>query len=130
MSRMDTDRSNYSLIRVIRVIRGCPISNTTLNELHHHDTTPLRNFLSEILHSATFVTPEDQSMKRLLSSAAIVLALAFQTGIAQQPAPQSAGRGGGQGRGASQPPVQAKPEELAKINDKTEQNAALVKDLK
>src|SRR5438046_4432141 len=69
-------------------------------------------------------------MKRVLSSATIVLALAFQTGIAQQPAPQSAGRGGGQGRGGTPPPVQAKPEELAKIKDKTEQIEALVKDLK
>src|SRR5438128_2447506 len=38
-----------------------------------------------------------------------------QTGIAQQPAPQSAARGGGQGRGGTPPPIQAKPEELAKI---------------
>ena len=69
-------------------------------------------------------------MKRLLSSATIVLALAFQTGIAQQPAPPAAARGGGQGRNATPPPVQAKPEELAKIKDKTGQIEALVKDLK
>src|SRR5438876_12347498 len=69
-------------------------------------------------------------MKRVLSSATIVLALALQTGIAQQPAPPAAAGGGGQGRGATPPPVQAKPEELAKIKDKTEQIEALVKDLK
>ena len=66
-------------------------------------------------------------MKRLLPSATIVLALAFQQAIAQQPA----ARGGGQGRGAATPPpVQAKPEELAKITEKTAQIDALVKDLK
>ncbi len=67
-------------------------------------------------------------MKRLFTSATIVLALAFQTGIAQQPAPPPAARGGG--RGATPPPVQAKPEELSKIKDKTGQIESLVKDLK
>src|SRR6267143_915824 len=70
------------------------------------------------------------SMKRVLSSATILVTLAFQTGIAQQPAPPAAARGGGQRRGATPPPVQAKPEELAKIKDKTGQIEALVKDLK
>src|SRR4026207_1164636 len=69
-------------------------------------------------------------MKRLLSYATIVLALAFQTGIPQQPAPPAAARGGDQGRGATPPPIQAKPEELAKIKEKTGQIEALVKDLK
>jgi len=69
-------------------------------------------------------------MKRLLSYAIIVLALAFQTGIPQQPAPPTAARGGGQGRGATPPPVQATPEELAKIKEKTGQIEAFVKDLK
>src|SRR5437867_565390 len=69
-------------------------------------------------------------MKRLLSSATVILTLAVQTGIAQQPAPPAAARAGGQGRGATPPPIQAKPEELAKIRDKTVQIEALVKDLK
>jgi pimeloyl-ACP methyl ester carboxylesterase len=70
-------------------------------------------------------------MKRFFLSAAIVLALAFQPAIAQTntPAPAPVPRAGGQGRGAAQP-VQAKPEELAKIKDETEQIEALVKDLK
>lgn len=70
-------------------------------------------------------------MKRLVPSATIVLALAFQPVIAQQPAAPPAARGAGQGRGnPPPPPVQAKPEELAQIKDKTEQIAAIVKDLK
>src|ERR1022692_760333 len=69
----------------------------------------------------------DPSMKRLLFSATIVLALAFQAAIAQTNTP--APRAGGQGRGAAQP-VQAQPEDLAKIKEKTGQIEALVKDLK
>src|ERR1700690_1628629 len=68
-------------------------------------------------------------MKRLLFSAAIVLALAFQPAFAQTNSPATAPRAGGQGRGAAQP-VKAKPEELAKIKEKTEQIESLVKDLK
>src|SRR5258708_2232404 len=72
----------------------------------------------------------NQSMKRLLSTATILLAVAFQPGIAQTPAPAPATRGAATGRGAPPPPIQAKPEELAKIKEKTEQIEALVKDLK
>jgi len=75
-------------------------------------------------------------MKQLLSSATIVLALAFQSAIAQTPAPPSAtpaptpaARGGGQGKSAA-PSVQATPEELSKIKEKTAQIEALVKELK
>jgi pimeloyl-ACP methyl ester carboxylesterase len=67
-------------------------------------------------------------MKRLLFSATLVLALAFQSAFAQTNTP--APRAGGQGRGAAPAPVQAKPEDLAKIKEKTEQIEALVKDLK
>src|SRR5207245_2025743 len=80
--------------------------------------------------------PGDLSMKRLLSSATIVLALASQSAIAQTPPPSSAtpaptpaARGGGQGKGAP-PSVQAKPEELSKIKEKTAQIEALVNELK
>src|SRR5258707_11749522 len=74
----------------------------------------------------------DLSMKRLLSSATILLVLAFQPIIAQTPAQTPAPRGGGQGRGGggTPPPITAKPEELAKIKEKTGQIEALVKDLK
>ena len=74
-------------------------------------------------------------MNRLLSSAAIVLVLAFQSAVGQTAAPSSAktqtpyGRGRGQGK-ATPPPVQAKPEELSKIKEKTAQIEALVKELK
>src|SRR5437879_493352 len=66
---------------------------------------------------------ENLSMKRLLSSATILLVLAFQPIIAQTPAP----RGGGQGRGGggTPPPITAKPEELAKIKEKTGEIEAL-----
>jgi pimeloyl-ACP methyl ester carboxylesterase len=67
-------------------------------------------------------------MKRLFLSANIVLALVFQSAIAQTNTP--APRAGGQGRGAAPAPVTAKPEDLAKIKEKTEQIEALVKDLK
>jgi len=74
-------------------------------------------------------------MQRLLSSAAIVLALTFQAAIGQTPAPSAgpsqtpATRGRGQGKVAP-PPVQAKPDELSKIKEKTAQIEALVKELK
>jgi pimeloyl-ACP methyl ester carboxylesterase len=66
-------------------------------------------------------------MKRLFLSATLVLALAFQSAFAQTntPAPRA-----GQGRGAAPTPVTAKPEDLAKIKEKTEQIEVLVKDLK
>ena len=69
-------------------------------------------------------------MKRILSAAFLALALALQPGIAQQPAQQPAARGGPGRGGSAAPPVQAKPEELAKIQEKTGQIEALVKDLK
>ena len=77
-------------------------------------------------------------MKRLLLSATIALSLFFQTAIAQTPGPTPAptpatpaARGTGQKQAApTPPPVQAKPEELAKIKEKTGQIVALVKDLK
>src|SRR5262249_43555373 len=91
--------------------------------------------------------PGDRSMKRLLSSATLVLALACQSATAQNPAPtkdakeapapaaaapaqaqQPAARG--QGRGNAPPAIQAKAEELAKIKEKTEQLEALVKEAK
>jgi len=60
-----------------------------------------------------------------------MLAMAFQPVIAQTPAATPAPRGGGQRRGnATPPPITAKPEELAKIRETTEQIEALVKDLK
>ena len=66
-------------------------------------------------------------MKQLFPFTAMALALAFQSTMAQTNAP--APRAGGQGRGAAQP-VQAKPDELAIIKEKTGQIEALVKDLK
>ena len=58
------------------------------------------------------------------------MALISQPGAAQQaqPSPTPGGRGGR--GGGTPPPIQAKPEELAKIKEKTEQIDALVKDLK
>src|SRR2546430_523096 len=53
---------------------------------------------------------------------ALAAGLALLTALAQQP---PAGRGG---RGA--PPIQPKPEELAKLKEKTEQVESLVKELK
>ena len=76
-------------------------------------------------------------MKRHLLFAAIVLPLFFQTTFGQQPASPTApaaqatpaARGQRRG-GATQPSIQAKPEELAIIKEKTEQIEGLVKDLK
>ena len=61
----------------------------------------------------------------------VLMALTSQLGTAQQaqPVPPPAARGG-RGDGATPPPIQAKPEELAKIKDKTGQIEALLKDLK
>src|SRR5213596_3118799 len=71
-------------------------------------------------------------MKQSLSTVLVLalVALISQPGAAQQaqPSPTPGGRGG---RGVgTPPPVQAKPEELAKIKEKTEQIDAVVKDLK
>src|SRR5437868_14557651 len=75
-------------------------------------------------------------MKRLFSSAAIVLMLASQSAVAQlltaqpaTPTPAPAARGRGQAK-AVPPPVEAKPEELSKIKEKTAQIEAVVKELK
>jgi len=71
-------------------------------------------------------------MKQLLSItlAFTLLRLISQPGAAQQaqPSPTPGGRGGR--GGGTPPPIQAKPEELAKIKEKAEQIDALVKDLK
>src|SRR5438876_6765651 len=71
-------------------------------------------------------------MKQLLSItlAFTLVRLISQPSAAQQaqPSPTPGGRGGR--GGATPPPIQAKPEELAKIKEKTEQIDALVKDLK
>jgi hypothetical protein len=71
-------------------------------------------------------------MKQLLSItlAFTLVALISQPGAAQQaqPSPTPGGRGGR--GGGTPPPIQAKPEELAKIKEKTGQIDALVKDLK
>ena len=73
-------------------------------------------------------------MKRHLPPVTLVLALLFHTVLAQTSAPAPAptsSRGGGQARGPATPlPVEAKPEELAKIGEKTAQIEVLVKDLK
>ena len=66
-------------------------------------------------------------MKRLLPSTLLALSLLVQS-IAQTPAPTPAARGGQ--KKATPPPIHAKPEELAKISEKTAQIEALVKDLK
>ena len=82
-------------------------------------------------------------MKQPIRSAAtfvfgtLAAALTLMLAIAQQsvqappptPPPQSAGRGAGRGT-PPPPPVTPKPEELAKVKDKTEQIEALVKDLR
>jgi hypothetical protein len=75
-------------------------------------------------------------MNRILSYALIVLVLVFQSAIAQIPAPSSANppskltaRGGGQGKGTA-PSVEAKPDELLKLREKTAQIESLVKELK
>lgn len=72
------------------------------------------------------------SMKRLPVSLTLLLALACHSIVAQTPAPPSAtpaARGSGQGK-VTPPPVEAKPEELGKITEKTAQIEVLVKELK
>jgi len=76
--------------------------------------------------------PKAAAMKQSLSTILVLamVALISQPGAAQQaqPSPTPGGRGGR--GGGTPPPIQAKPEELAKIKEKTEQIDALVKDLK
>ena len=70
-------------------------------------------------------------MKTLPLLSTILLALALQPARAQTPAQPPAARGTAPRRnGATPPPVQAKPEDLAKIKEKTTQIEDLVKDLK
>lgn len=71
-------------------------------------------------------------MKRLLVSVALGLALFDHTAIAQSPAVSPAQRSGGQPKkkAPTPAPIQARPEELAKIKTKTEEIEALVADLK
>ena len=73
-------------------------------------------------------------MKRLLPAATIAFSLCFQAAIAQTPVPTATptpAPRATQGKGAATPsPIQAKPEELTKIKEKTGQIEALVKDLK
>ncbi len=71
-------------------------------------------------------------MKRLLVSAALGLAWLFQTAIAQSPSVSPAQPSGGQPKkkAPTPAPIQAKPEELAKIKNQTAKIEALVTDLK
>ena len=64
-------------------------------------------------------------MKRCLAFVALVAACFFQIALGQTPAPAPKKKAAG-----PQPPITAKPEELAKIKEKTGQVAALVADLK
>src|SRR5262245_33093093 len=66
-------------------------------------------------------------MNRVLYFATIVCVLAFQSAIAQ--APVAPATRGGSSKKATPPPIQAKPEELAQIKEKTAQIEALVKEL-
>src|SRR5262245_8784512 len=67
-------------------------------------------------------------MQRFLSFTMIVWLLAIQSALAQAPAAPA--KGGKSTKKATPPPIQAKPEELAKIKEKTAQIEALVKELK
>jgi hypothetical protein len=68
-------------------------------------------------------------MKRLLPPVIVALALTVQTAMPQTSAPTP--RGGSPGKKApTPPPITARPEELAKIKEKTAQIEAQVKDLK
>src|SRR2546423_8092386 len=92
---------------------------------HHFLSPPL--FLFGSL-TGPFSRSKRASMKHLLPSALLVLSLFLQLANAQQPAAPATrrgARGGGQ-----QQPIQAKPEELATIKEKTDQIRALVKELK
>src|SRR5581483_4948054 len=69
-----------------------------------------------------------KSVTHYLSLSAILLcsALCFQTATAQTPGP----KGGQKKKAPTPPPITAKPEELARIKERTEQLDALVKELK
>ncbi|HVY70107.1 MAG TPA: hypothetical protein VHH73_09270, partial [Verrucomicrobiae bacterium] len=69
-------------------------------------------------------------MKQLLSLATLVLALANPPGIAQTPASPAPTSATTPGRNAPPPPVQAKPEELTRIREKTGEIETLVNALK
>jgi pimeloyl-ACP methyl ester carboxylesterase len=75
-------------------------------------------------------------MKRFLSFGMFVWVLAFQSAIAQTPAAPSANpppapaTRSGSSKKATAPPIQAKPEELLRIQEKTAQIEAIVKELK
>ncbi len=70
-------------------------------------------------------------MKWLPVFLTIVLALAFESVVAQAPAQPATPAASGRGQGkVTPPPIAAKPEELAKIKEKTAQIEALVKELK
>jgi pimeloyl-ACP methyl ester carboxylesterase len=72
------------------------------------------------------------TLPRLLFVAVVCASLSFaqQTAAPQAPPPQQpAGRGAGRGA-PPPPPIQPKPEELAKVRDKTEQIENLVKELR
>src|SRR5438094_1163539 len=76
--------------------------------------------------------PNAVAMKQFLSTILVLalVPLVSQPGAAQQAQPSpTPGERGGRG-GGTPPPIQAKPEELAKIKEKTEQIDALVKDLR
>src|SRR6266567_3056371 len=103
---------------------------------HRHDFPPTLMGLTPTVRGNYFLQrnpdPNAVVMQQLLS---ITLAFTLtrlipQPGAAQQaqPSPTPGGRGGR--GGGTPPPIQAKPEELAKIKEKTEQIDALVKDPK
>jgi pimeloyl-ACP methyl ester carboxylesterase len=73
---------------------------------------------------------DSNSMKRRLSF--LIPALAWFAGavVAQVPAPAPAPGGGQTKKAPTPPPITAKPEELAKIREKTSQIEAVVKDLR
>src|SRR5258708_18261704 len=68
-------------------------------------------------------------MQRLLPAGALVLSLSLQIASAQQATRPATRRGGGRGA-ATPPPIEAKPQELATIKEKTEQIRSLVQDLR
>lgn len=68
-------------------------------------------------------------MKGFLFSGTLALSLCFQAALAQTPAPTPGGRGPTK-KAATPPPITAKPEELARIKEKTAQIEAVVQALK
>ena len=69
-----------------------------------------------------------QSLSTVLVLALVPLISQLAAAQQAQPSPTPGGRGGR--GGGTPPPIQAKPDELAKIKEETEQIDALVKDLK